>query len=137
MSCTYEVNNTAASGNDVNSVRSKAFIQSASLGPSVSPNVYGAFNEAPLDIAGTKTLTTTTIGGGTEQSGAVNLSYNHASRIGDRGGMYVQIFITVFITTSGSPTGTLKLKNFVFRTARSLGSTTTPVAATPGPITFP
>ena len=117
MSCTYEVNNTAASGNDVNSVRSKAFIQSASLGPSVSPNVYGAFNEAPLDIAGTKTLTTTTIGGGTEQSGAVNLSYNHASRIGDRGGMYVQIFITVFITTSGSPTGTLKLKNFVFRSS--------------------
>ena len=137
MSCTYEVNNTAAAGNNVTAVRSKAFIQSASLGPSVSPNVYGAFNEAPQNIAGNKNITTTTTGGGTEQSGAVNLSYPNSLIIGDRGGMYVQIFVAVNIGTSGSPTGTLKLKNFVFRTSRTLGSTTTPVAAAPGPITFP
>ena len=137
MSCTYEVNNTAASGNDVTSVRSRAFIQSASLGPSVSPNVYGAFNEAPQNIAGNINIITTTTGGGTELSGAVNLSYPNSVKIGDRGGMYVQIFVGVNIGASGSPTGTLKLKNFVFRTSRVLGSTTTPVAATPGPITFP
>jgi len=135
MSCTYEVDNTAASGNEVTSVRSRAFIQSASLGPSTSTNIYGAF-DTTSQLGSTVNITTTDVDGGDTLSGAVNVSYS-GNQVAPRGGMYVQIHVAFHVTHTNSPTGTLKLKNFVFRTSRALGSSTDATAAAPGPITFP
>ena len=135
MSCTYEVDNTAASGNEVTSVRSRAFIQSASLGPSTSTNIYGAF-DTTSQLGSTVNITTTDVDGGDTLSGAVNVSYS-GNQVAPRGGMYVQIHVAFHVTHTNSPTGTLKLKNFVFRTSRALGSSTDALSATPGPITFP
>ena len=135
MSCTYEVDNTAASGNEVTSVRSRAFIQSASLGPSTSTNIYGAF-DTTSQLGSTVNITTPDVVGGDTLSGAVNVSYS-GNQVAPRGGMYVQIHVAFHVTHTNSPTGTLKLKNFVFRTSRALGSSTDATAAAPGPITFP
>jgi len=121
MSCTYEA---AVATADVLQINCRGHIESASLGPSTSPNIYGAFEDT--SALNTENVSTT-ISAGNTQTGAVNVTIGEGQAVVDRGGMYVQIFVTFYITSVGSPTGTLKLKNFVFRTSRVTGGTLVPV----------
>ena len=57
------------------------------------------------------------------KSGANNINYT-STQIEDRQGMYVLIHTTLSVSNPASLTGTIKLKNFVFRTSRSVGSST-------------
>jgi len=127
MSCTYEA---AVAGTDVLTIKSRGYIQSASLGPSTSPNIYGAFTDT--EFLGQDNISTTSITAGDTQTGAVTIELGAGTPVSDRQGMYVQIFVAFHITSGGSPTGTLKLKNFVFRSSRNLGNSTN--VPTGGPI---
>ena len=127
MSCTYEA---AVAGADVLTIRSRGYIQTASLGPSTSPNVYGAFIDT--EFLGQDNISTTTIAAGDTQTGAITIDVGGGTPVTDRQGMYTQIFVAFHITSGGSPTGTLKLKNFVFRSSRNLGSS---IAIPNNPIT--
>ena len=71
------------------------------------------------------------------KSGANNVNYT-STQIEDRQGIYVLIHTTLAISNpagSPGPAGTIKLKNFVFRTSRSVGSSTSaptaPIGAEP------
>jgi hypothetical protein len=62
---------------------------------------------------------------GTYSSGVRNLNFT-STEIEDRQGMYCQIRSVIYIQgTSTQPTATIKLKGFVYRSSRSVGSSTT------------
>jgi hypothetical protein len=58
-------------------------------------------------------------------SGVLNLNFT-STQIEDRQGMYCRIRSVIFINGAASiPAATIKLKNFVYRSSRSIGSSTT------------
>ena len=126
MSCTYEITNTTTTSV---TVVAQGYISSASLGPTTGASSYGLFeNGATMNSSATPIGTVPGTGGGAAQieSGAVNKELVAGNNFSDRQGMYVQIHLIVYTTAAGK-TGTLKLKNFVFRTSRVVGgSITTP-----------
>ena len=124
MSCTYEA---AVGGADVLTIRSRGYISSASLGPSTSPNIYGAFTDTAF--LGQDNISTTTITAGDTQTGAVNIDIGAGTTVAAQQGNYVQVHVAFHVTSGGSATGTLKLKNFVFRSSRNLGSSLGPPAS--------
>jgi len=121
MSCTYEINNTTGTSA---TIVTQAYISSASLGPTTGASSYGLFeNGASMNSVATSIGT---VPAGTIESGAVNKELVSGNNFSNRQGMYVQIHLIVYTTVTGK-TGTLKLKNFVFRTSRVVGgSITTP-----------
>jgi hypothetical protein len=67
----------------------------------------------------------------TLKSGANNRNITNAA-IEARQGYYVLIHTTLSISNPTGATGTIKLKNFVFRTSRVVGSSTSAPAAPVG-----
>jgi hypothetical protein len=124
ISFTYEVITTAAATAPV-TVLYIPNISSASLGPVTgTPSAYGQFvdNTAfgnPYAFASAVAINTT-------QSGAINRELKIGDTFADYQGMYVQIFLEIYTASTGTPQGTLKMKNFVVRTSRNVGSSTTP-----------
>ena len=101
----------------------RAYIATASLGPTGSSAYYGAFQDGtslgnPIPIG-------TSVPSASIKSGAQNSEVTLGTTFATKQGMYAQIYLVAY--TTSSPTGTLKMKNFVWRTSRSVGgSTTTP-----------
>lgn len=123
VSFTYEINNT--SGASV-TCQMRAYIATASLGPIVGGSGYGRFQDNasignPLPI-GTTVLAITT------ESGAQNSEVTSGITFASRQGMYAQIYLVAF-TNATAATGTLKLKNFVWRTSRIVGGSVNPPAS--------
>ena len=122
VSFTYEIANTGSVSVTCNA---RAYIATASLGPTVGSSYYGAFQDGgsignPFAI-GNAVLASTT------ESGAQTTEVTISDDFADRQGMYSQIYLVVYTNTTGDG-GTLKMKNFVWRTSRSVGgSTTTPL----------
>jgi hypothetical protein len=120
VSFTYEINNTSALQPQL---QMRAYIATASLGPTGSSAYYGAFqdgtslsNPIPIGIS---------VPSASIKSGAQNSEVTSGTTFANKQGMYAQIYLVAY--TTSSPTGTLKMKNFVWRTSRSIGgSTTTP-----------
>jgi hypothetical protein len=120
VSFTYEINNTSALQPQL---QMRAYIATASLGPTGSSAYYGAFqdgtslsNPIPIGIS---------VPSASIKSGAQNSEVTSGTTFANKQGMYAQIYLVAY--TTSSPTGTLKMKNFVWRTSRSVGgSTTTP-----------
>jgi hypothetical protein len=121
MSCTYEINNTTGTSA---TIVAQGYISSASLGPTTGASSYGLFENGAAMNSSTTPIGT--VPAGTIESGAVNKELVSGNNFANRQGMYVQIHLIVYTTAAGK-TGTLKLKNFVFRTSRVVGgSITTP-----------
>jgi hypothetical protein len=122
VSFTYEIANTGSVSVTCNA---QAYIATASLGPTVGSSYYGAFQDGgsignPFAI-GNAVLSSTT------ESGAQTTEVTIGDDFADRQGMYSQIYLVVYTNATGTG-GTLKMKNFVWRTSRSVGgSTITPL----------
>lgn len=131
VSYTYEISNSNTSLNPV-TVRAIAYIQSASLGPIVGSSYYGAFQDTD-SISGTSGIQiASSVAINSVESGAETIETVATStgrtNFANRQGMYVQIYLALYTLSIGI-TGTIKLKNFVWRTSRIVGSTTiTPVS---------
>ena len=121
VSFTYEINNTSANAPQM---QMRAYIATASLGPTGSSAYYGAFqdgtslgNPIPIGIS---------VPSASIKSGAQNSEVTLGTTFANKQGMYAQIYLVAY-ANAGPYTGTLKMKNFVWRTSRSVGgSTTTP-----------
>lgn len=80
---------------------------------------YGIFNNPGI----LSSQTFLTAPSSSQFSGAVTLGYlDNSQIISDRQGMYVLIHSIISISSNLSNVGTLKLKNFVFRSSRDVGS---------------
>ena len=127
LSYTYEINRTdAIAGNKTFYLHS--FIANSITGSYSGSSKYGLFDTqsslgggASIDFAPPLTL----------KSGANNRNITIAA-IEDRQGYYVLIHTTLSISNTTGATGTIKLKNFVFRTSRVVGSSTSAPAAPVG-----
>lgn len=128
LSYTYEINRTdATAGNKTFYLNS--FIANSITGSYSGSSKYGLFDTqsslgtgASIDFAPPLTL----------KSGANNVNITNAA-IEARQGYYVLIHTTLSISNTTGATGTIKLKNFVFRTSRVVGSSISAPAAPVGP----
>ena len=99
-----------------------AFIANSVTGSNVGLNSYGIFTNSTL-VPTAQIITTAP--SASQRSGAnTHGLIDTGDVISDRQGMYVLIHTMIKASSIGS-TGTLKLKNFVFRTSRDVGSSTT------------
>ena len=119
VSFTYELNNTSAG---LVSLTGRAYIGSASLGPIVGSSYYGAFQDNAA-IGNPISLVANTPTG--IKSGAQTLEITTGNTFANRQGMYVQIYLVVY-SSAAAATGTIKMKNFVWRTSRSVGGSISP-----------
>lgn len=128
LSYTYEIDRTdATAGNKTFYLNS--FIANSITGSYSGSSKYGLFDTqsslgtgASIDFAPPLTL----------KSGANNVNITNAA-IEARQGYYVLIHTTLSISNTTGATGTIKLKNFVFRTSRVVGSSISAPAAPVGP----
>ena len=115
VSFTYEINNTSATTVSLNA---RAYIASASLGPIIGSSGYGAFQDNAA--IGNPFALGTSVSAGVIESGAQINEVTSADTFSDRQGMYTQIYLVVY-TNATAASGTVKLKNFVWRTSRAVG----------------
>lgn len=118
VSFTYEITNTSAT--IASTLQMRAYIATASLGPIGSSAYYGAFQDGtslgnPIPIGNS-------VPSSSIKSGAQNSEVTLGTTFANKQGMYAQIYLVAF--TTALPTGTLKMKNFVWRASRSIGGST-------------
>jgi hypothetical protein len=99
----------------------RAYISTASLGPIVGSSYYGAFQDDasignPISVGNA-------VAAGTIESGAQTSEVTVSTTFANRQGMYAQIYLVAY-TNASAATGTLKMKNFVWRTSRVVGGST-------------
>ena len=124
VSYTYQVQNAGANSIQV---RAATFIASASLGPVTGTSAYGQFvDSSNVSVTGFSNVGTPVPAGATE-TGADNTVLTTGTSFAARQGMYVQITVVIY-SISTLPTATVKLKNFVFRSSRTVGSSISPPA---------
>ena len=123
VSFTYEINNT--SGISTGNINMRAYIATASLGPIVGSSYYGAFQDG-ASIG--NPIVINSVNAGTIESGAETNEVTSGITFANRQGMYAQIYLVVY-TTATPLTGTLKMKNFVWRTSRDVGGSIIPPAS--------
>jgi hypothetical protein len=118
VSFTYEINNT--SGAAV-TCQMRAYVSTASLGPIVGSGYYGAFQDDAS--IGNPIAIGTSVPATTIESGAQTSEVTVSTTFAERQGMYAQIYLVAY-TSATAATGTLKMKNFVWRTSRVVGGST-------------
>jgi hypothetical protein len=123
VSFTYEINNTSAASVSLNA---RAYIASASLGPIVGSSGYGAFENS--STIGNPFALGTSVPAGVIESGAQTSEVTSGLNFSNYQGMYVQIYLVVY-TNATAASGTVKLKNFVWRTSRAVGGSIIPPLA--------
>jgi hypothetical protein len=121
VSYTYQIQNNSIT-NPI-TVRTAAYIASASLGPVTGTSAYGQFVDTSMLSSGISVGNA--VLSSSIESGAENYNLSTNDSFGDRQGMYVQIYVVVY-SNSNAPSATVKLKNFVFRTSRTVGSSISP-----------
>jgi hypothetical protein len=121
VSYTFQADRTDAVVGD-KTYRLTAFIANAVSGSNVGLTSYGIFtNSSTIQPAGLTISTVPTTG---KRSGANTQGFvDTGDVISDRQGMYVLIHTMIHVSSAGT-TGTLKLKNFVFRSSRTVGAIT-------------
>jgi hypothetical protein len=123
VSFTYEIDNTSGV---TAQVLMRAYVATASLGPTGSSAYYGAFQNNSL-LSGDIPIGTS-VAAGTIESGAQTSEVSSGTTFAARQGMYAQIYLVAYIFSAGR-TGTIKMKNFVWRTSRAVGGS---IASLPG-----
>jgi len=122
MSFTFSADRTDATPGN-RTLRISSFIASAISGSNSGLGSYGKFNNQ-ANLQGNQVIET--IVPSTATSGAQTVEIKgSANGILNRQGYYVLIHTIVSVSNNASLTGTLKLKNFVFRTSRSVGGSLT------------
>jgi hypothetical protein len=119
-----EIDNTGAPGPSANpSLLIKHYISTGSLyDSSTAVSTYEVYNDE--SSIGSTTFSSTAAG--VYSSGVLNANLV-SSQIEDRQGMYCRIRSVIYMgTTAAYPTATIKLKGFVYRSSRSVGSSTIP-----------
>ena len=129
VSFTYEINNTSAVSAQV---LMRAYIATASLGPIVGSSYYGAFQDNSF-FSGDIPIGNG-VAAGTIESGAQTSEFTSGTTFAERQGMYAQIYLVAYIFGAGR-SGTIKMKNFVVRTSRSVGGSIVPIPY--GPLALP
>ena len=119
LSATYQY---ASVDSNTNTITFKAFIASASLGPVIGTSAYGQFVNG-IELSGTSTIPSLTISSGSTESGAFTTGIVNSNNLVGYQGMYVQIYLVAY-SNSLTPSGSLKMKNFVFRSSREVGGAT-------------
>ncbi len=120
----YELDNSMnPSPPTATSIQFKHYISTGSLlQTNTAASNYDIYNDEIL--IGTTTLAAATAGN--YSSGVVNLNFT-STYIDDRQGMYCRIRSVIYILgAANQPTATIKLKGFVYRSSRGVGSSTTP-----------
>lgn len=127
MSFTYSSNRTDSTvGN--RTLRLSAFIMNAISGSNTGLQSYDKFN-SQSDLA---TIVIDTVPSASLRSGANTLEIKGAnSGIINSQGRYVLVHTIIHVSNNTSLVGTLKLKNFVFRTSRNVGGSLTQPATGP------
>jgi hypothetical protein len=123
MSCTWQIDRTDTSGLGNRSFNVYATVMNAVTGSYTGLTSYGIFNSgstftSPINLAGT------TVPQNSQRSGAVTGLYGGISdlTLTNRQGYYVLVHTSiVYSSGTAALSGTLKLKNFVFRTSRTVG----------------
>lgn len=131
VSYTYELVHDNAT-NAQRAFAIQTYILNAISGSNTGTSVYGKFNNSSnigsISIAGGTVLAETT------SSGAFTVALTDAE-IPHRQGFYVLIHTTINASsTAGSPTGYIKLKNFVYRISRTVGGAVDNSAVANNPI---
>jgi len=126
MSYTYEINRTDATPGN-RSAYIAAFIANAITGSNTGLGAYGKFNNqvnlAPQHVI--QTSISNPPSGSFSGANTVEIK-GVASGISLAQGYYVLIHTMVYVSNNTGLTGTIKLKNFVFRTSRSTGGSIAP-----------
>ena len=122
VSFTFEINRTDSTVGS-RSVNMHTFIANAVTGSNSGTGAYGLFNN-PVQLSSVPRIVIDTVDPTSATSGAINGKYENDSDIISRQGMYVLIYTTISVSNTTGVTGTVKLKNFVFRSSRTLGGAT-------------
>jgi len=128
ISYTYSADRTdATSGN--RTLRISSFIANAISGSNTGLGSYGKFNNQ-ANLQGNQTIDS--ISPTSSSSGAQTAEIKGtANGILNRQGYYVLVHTIVHVSNNTGLTGSLKLKNFVFRTSRSTGGSIAPPPSGP------
>lgn len=118
LSYTYYIDRTDASAGN-RTLQISAFIASAITGSNTGLGSYGTFNNQAQLLQQTSI---DTVPASSQRSGADSVEIKgSANGITNRQGHYVLIHTQIEVSSVSGLTGTLKLKNFVFRTSRTVG----------------
>ena len=126
VSFTYEINRTDGTAGN-RTFQLNTFIMNSITGSYTGASVYGKFDS---QNSLSNTIIDTVAPGPILASGAKTVNYSN-SAIANRQGIYVLIHTTISVSNIGSLTGTIKLKNFVYRASRSVGSSIAPAPIGP------
>jgi len=119
ISYTYQIDRGIGGGTGNRTYILSAFIANAITGSNPGLNSYGTFTNSTL-ISQPQNIGSA--GPSSQTSGANTQGFiDTGDVISDRQGMYVLIHTMIRVSSPDS-TGTLKLKNFVFRSSRSVGA---------------
>ena len=126
VSCTFELDRTDNVGISNKTFLLYATVMNAVTGSNPGLSSYGIFNNgSQID----KTAIANTVPENSQKSGAITGNFGSSSEtaIADRQGLYVLVHTSVaYSGATAALTGTMKLKNFVFRTSRSVGGSIAP-----------
>lgn len=122
-SCTWQIDRTDNIGLAIKTINLYATVMNAVTGSNTGLLSYGIFNSGSR-FTSPITLTNPGVPQNSQRSGAATGLYGSVSdlTLADRQGFYVLVHTSVgYSGTTAALTGTLKLKNFVFRTSRTVG----------------
>ena len=123
MSCTWQIDRTDNIGLANKSFNVYATVMNAVTGSNTGLTSYGIFNNGST-FTSPISLAATTVPENSQRSGAVTGLYGSISdlTLTNRQGYYVLVHTSiVYSGGTAALSGTLKLKNFVFRTSRTVG----------------
>ena len=112
----------------IGSIRAEFYIQTASISGTGTATGYDSWS-TPIDLMGGSYIIITTINSVATEGGSRTSTIVAGSGITtfeDFQGYYVRIYMIVNRTTNGNDGDSLKLKNFVYRTSRAVGGSTSP-----------
>jgi len=131
ISYTFECDRTDSSIGD-RTLRIASFIANAISGSNTGLTSYGKFDSQ--STLQSQNITTVPDSSPKQRSGANTQELRPSgtgTQIADRQGMYVLIHTMINVTNNTGLTGTLKLKNFVCRISRTVGSSIAPSPSPP------
>ena len=127
VSFMLEINNTAGTVNSQNFVLAHYISTGSLYTVNNAISLYEVYTSE--DIINTSNLGATSA---TQySSGVLNLNFS-TNQISYRQGMYCRIYSIIYRNTAApEPSATIKLKNFVYRSSRAVGSSTVPIPQGP------
>ena len=137
MSCTWQIDRTDNIGLPNKNFFLYATMMNAVTGSNTGLSSYGIFNNGSTFTNPISLLGGSSIAQNSQRSGAITGLYGSTLdlTLANRQGFYVLVHTSILYSgTTAALTGTLKLKNFVFRTSREVGGAIDNSAVSTSPI---